>query len=156
MRAFLPMAILAVAAPNLTAQEWSPQQKEVLAWLDGIDWVDSYARVATSFDTYHPDFVAWHFPDDKPLDREAVAEWFTAWAADHSSVDMELKPLAVQVTGDVAVLHVAYREEATTKAGVKEKFAGRWTATALKEDGNWRFLTWTWLQTEPWPFGTKE
>jgi ketosteroid isomerase-like protein len=156
MRACLLLAIFAVAAPNLTAQEWSPQQQEVLAWLDGIDWIDSYARIATSFDIYHPDFVVWHYPDEAPQGREAVTDWFTEWAADHTSVEMELEPLAVQVVGDLAILHLVYREEATTKAGTAEKFAGRWTATAVKDAGAWRFLTWTWLQTEPWPFGGKE
>jgi ketosteroid isomerase-like protein len=150
------LAILAVAAPNLSAQEWSPQQKEVLAWLDGIDWMDSYARIATSFDTFHPDFVAWHYTDEAPGGREAVAEWITEWAAGHTSLEMEIEPLAVQRVGNLAILHVMYREEATTKAGGKEKYVGRWTATAMKEDGTWRFLTWTWLQTEPWPFGGKE
>ena len=149
MRACLLLAMLAVAAPNLQAQEWSPQQKEVLAWLKGIDWIDCYARVETSFDTYHPDFVVWQYTDEAPQGRKAVAAWFTEWAADHTNVEMALEPLAVQVVGDLAILHLAYREEATTKAGVTEKFAGRWTATAVKEDGAWRFLTWTWLQTEP-------
>lgn len=97
-------------------------------------------------------------PDPAPVlgQPAAVAEWITKWVTDHVSMDVEIEPLAVQRVGDFAVLHVTYRDEATTKAGVTETFVGRWTVTAVKEDGDWRFLTWTYLQREPWPFSGKE
>jgi uncharacterized protein (TIGR02246 family) len=53
----------------------------------------------------------------------------------------------------LAILQLSYQEEATDKSGTKAEYSGRWTATATREAGDWRFLAWAWLQMEPWPFG---
>jgi len=142
-------ALLLLTATPLVAQEWSEEEQQL------VDWVDRFAAEAYvgDVDTYlawfHPDFTAWNYSAAAPVDIESFREIVSKLLGAYDSFELEVTPLSVQLIGDVAVMHLGYRETMTASGGTEATLEGRWTATLKKEGGEWRFFTWTWFDTTP-------
>jgi ketosteroid isomerase-like protein len=56
----------------------------------------------------------------------------------------EFEPLHIEVVEDTAIGYMSYEEAWTTSAGEEEHHSGRWAATFVKHNGEWKFLNWSW------------
>ena len=101
--------VLALFSPPVAAQAWSPQQEEVLAHVracwdawrtkDFDRWI-SVCRPA-------PDFAHWQTGQGAP---QRIESWRKtaehSWRATSIQYDWyDIRPLVVQISGDVAVVH---------------------------------------------------
>ncbi|MBT8477473.1 MAG: nuclear transport factor 2 family protein [Gemmatimonadetes bacterium] len=146
-RAILLVALFLLAAPPLTAQEWSAEQQEVVEWLNTFTEV-AYGGTADEFMTWlHPEFTEWNYSEKEPTEMESMTEVVTEFFAGVESIVLRTKPRSVHVSGDVAVLHTWYRE-VITGGEAEGNYGGRWTIVLKKADGEWKHLAWTWIQED--------
>jgi len=125
------------------AQDWSKEQQEVWAfeqkqWSMGaakdLGWIDAMAHENLSF---------WSADRHAPQGKGSLARWAKYDNQNSTVLEQELHPLAITITGDVAVVHYTY-VVASENAEKKRKLAqGRYTDVLVKDDGRWKFLTWT-------------
>jgi hypothetical protein len=146
-RASLLVALMLLAAPPLAAQEWSAEEQEVVEWLDAFA-EEAYTGGADTFLAWiHPEITSWDYSTKTPLDWEPFTETVAELFASNASVELVIKPLSVQVFGDLAIVHAWYKETITGPDG-DAVFTGRWTAVLKKGGDGWRHLAWAWLQKE--------
>jgi ketosteroid isomerase-like protein len=147
--AYVLLAFLGVGLHSptpLTAQAWSPAQQEV------IDALQEYARVSMTGNVeeimsfFHPQFSAWDYAQEQPLNREGFQESLRYYFTTYRQTSFDIQPDAIQLRGKIAIAHLHYQEVFTDQAGVDTPMSGRWTAVMLKERGGWVFLAWLWFQ----------
>jgi ketosteroid isomerase-like protein len=145
---FVALGTVCLSPATLTAQEPSQAEQEILVTLQ------EYARVSMAGDVdeimkyFHARFSAWDYAQEGPVDRAGLREMLTFFLTEYKQTAFNVEPAAIHVHGDVAILHADYDEVFTDRAGVETPIAGRWTATLLKEEGKWLFLSWSWVQTD--------
>ena len=137
-----------ISPAPIAAQEWSPEQREVL------EAVYEYTRVSMRGDVdeimgyFHVDFHAWDYAQSRPLDRDSTQRVIEHFCERFEQVAFDVQPVAIQLHGDVAIAYLYYEETMRDAEAVDEIMSGRWTATLAKQDNEWVFLCWTWVQDE--------
>ncbi|UCC83867.1 MAG: nuclear transport factor 2 family protein [Gemmatimonadota bacterium] len=145
------LVVLGAATMNpakLTAQEPSQAEQEVLTTLQEYARVSMSGKVDEIMKYFHARFSAWDYAQAGPVDRAGLREMLTFYLTEYRQTAFNIEPAAIYVHGDIAILHADYDEVFTDQAGVETPIAGRWTATLLKEEGKWLFLSWAWVQTD--------
>ncbi len=116
--------------------------------------LEAYTRVSMAGDVdeimeyFHARFSAWDYAQEGPVDRAGLREMLAFYLGEYKQTAFNVEPAAVYVHGDIAILHADYDEVFTDQAGVETPISGRWTATLLKEEGKWLFLSWAWVETD--------
>ena len=130
---FLTVGVLLTA--QAFGQEWTTAQKEV--WkMEELYWelwrkgdLDGYMKL------FHKDCVSWHYRSEDPFDKASMREFISP----RIGIDVDkLKPLAVKVFGNVAVVHYYARWDMISKYAW-----GRVSHTWLKQDGKWQIIAGT-------------
>lgn len=89
------------------------------------------------------DFVGWNTGTPAPRNKASVQLWDRFSDSIGSMVAHELYPLAIVVSGDVAVAHYLYssaRED--KKKGDVEYVNGRYTDVLVRTPDGWKFIAW--------------
>ncbi len=144
--AILGAALLMPAAVN--AQDASQAEREVLATLEEYAQVSMAGDVEEIMTYFHARFSAWDYAQEGPVDRAGLREMLALLLSDYRQTAFNVEPAGIYVRGDIAILHADYDEVFTDRAGVATPMSGRWTATLVKEEGRWLFLSWSWIQTD--------
>lgn len=124
----------------LCAQEWSPAQKEV--WKNVEAYNALYAqRDFEGFVAYiHPDYRGWDYesalPDDKASTRKFMEHSFKTT----KTLVYDIKPVAIQIYGNVAFVHHYYTELYKDVEGKQKNSSGRWTDILLKQGDKWLII----------------
>jgi ketosteroid isomerase-like protein len=145
------LAVLGAATLNpatMTAQEPSQAEQEVLATLQEYARVSMAGNVDEIMTYFHARFSAWDYAQEGPIDRASLREMLALLLSDYRQTAFNIEPAGIFVHGEIAILHADYDEVFTDPAGVETPMAGRWTATLVKEEGKWLFLSWAWVQTD--------
>ena len=138
-RVLVPICALTMFAPlGLHAQQLTAVQQEVwdvvLACYDAHDSDDLMA-------CYHEDFLGWGLDNSVPMnkaDKRAVNA-----RVDESSENVwqHLKPVSVDVRGDVAVvLYVQSFVDRDKATGEETEGTVNWTDILVRDGGNWLWL----------------
>jgi hypothetical protein len=129
------------AAPVL-AQTWSPEQQEI--WrLEQEQWRLSAAKDPSWIESMvHPNASLWENGWPGPRKRESLTRWSKYEYASSTVLEQELFPIAVTITGNVAVAQYRYRTAREDLQKKREIATGRWTDVFIKEGGRWLFITW--------------
>jgi len=119
-------------------QEWTAEQKEVWTW-EVACWEST--DLESNMACFHEDFVGWGVgaasPSTKAERRPSFAESFET--TERSSI--ELKPLAIKIRGNLAILIYAGTWVEKNKAsGEETTHAEQWTDIAVKEGGQWFWI----------------
>jgi hypothetical protein len=130
-------------AATAAAQNWSPEQQEVwqlelqqwkMAAAEDTSWIDSMV---------HPNMRFWETSDPMPRDKASLKHWSRYDSENSTMLQHELFPIAITVTGNVAVVQYHYREARENFKKERETVIGRYTDVLIKENGRWMFITWT-------------
>ena len=139
------LCLLIVFPASLAAQEWSAEQKQV--WTA----VEAQWRVENNLEeflaTMHPNFSGWSYGDPLPSDKASVKKWHGHNLDKERIFLFELKPVAIQVHGTVAVVHYYYREVVKGIEGKEETRSGRFTDVWMKDGEKWLVIGWHGGQT---------
>jgi ketosteroid isomerase-like protein len=134
----------------IAAQEWSPEQKEVVEFLNEYTKSSMPGDMDVIMSYFHVDFSGREYSMTltEPLNRESVQKAMEDSYQNFKVLVFEVQPLTIQIHGDVAIAHSNFQETLRDANGVDNKLSGPWTATLLKQDKGWVFLSWTWLYLE--------
>lgn len=128
---------VAFFAPTTSAQDWSPQQKEV--WSRVQQCTGFF--VAKDFDSasgcVHDRFSGWLYGEPVPRSK-AYFNTVTRYMMQNLSVGAhDMRPVSIQVIGDVAVVHYYVF---MVFEGSPEVSQDRWTDVLVKENGVWKWI----------------
>lgn len=140
------VAVLITQPASLIAQEWSPAQREVIATFDAYTRASVDGDVEKIMSYFHPEFLGWDYKQARPLDLQQTRGMIEGFYSSYKLAGFDVEPLAVQVRDDVAIVHLRYRETMKMGGGPDVSISGPWTATLVKDGGNWLFLSWSWIQ----------
>jgi ketosteroid isomerase-like protein len=92
---------------------------------------------------WHEDFVGWPCSTWEPADKTNVANWVRNIRDKEWRLTYELKPLAIRLFGDIAVVHYAatYVFDYGDGTGAGEGEPRKFTHTWMKVDGQWQIIT---------------
>jgi hypothetical protein len=147
LRKFLSTIAMSLACVTFAgvaaAQNWTPAQQEV--WqLELQQWNMAAAKDTSWIDTMvHPNMRFWETGDPMPRDKASLKHWSRYDIENSTMLQHELFPIAVTVTGNVAVVQYHYREARENFKKERETVIGQYTDVLIKENGRWMFITWT-------------
>jgi ketosteroid isomerase-like protein len=137
---FIILAVLSVfilVFVPLQAQEWSAAQKEV--WKNVEAYWDLFAQGnLEGFLSYmHADYRGWSNSSALPEDKASSRKWLEYSMKNMKTAVYEIKPVAIQIFGNVAIVHYYYSEIMKNAEGKEESNNGRWTDVLMKQDTKW-------------------
>lgn len=141
---------LGVSSVAFTA-DFTPEEQAV--WqMEEAYWRYVQAGDVENYVTlWHDRFVGWPCFSATPSDKSKIGGWVQEIRDGKLKFTYELKPLAVRVFGDVAIVQYAavyvthYPDGTATGAGLWRKFTHTWQ----KIDGRWQIITGMCAAQEP-------
>jgi Domain of unknown function (DUF4440) len=135
------LALCSVAGAA-SAEGWSPEQQEI--WkVEQQQWKMSAAKDLSWIDTMvHPNMRYWERAEPMPRDKASLKHWSRFDAENSSTLEQELFPISVTVTGNVAVVQYDYMRASENYKKERETITGHYTDVLIKEGGRWLFLAW--------------
>jgi ketosteroid isomerase-like protein len=139
-RVILLVSLAALCTAPLLAQEWSAAQKEV--WKN----VETYWELASSKDMegfityFHEDFSGWADGSPLPDSKDQRAKLIKYSFPKTTTLIQTLKPVAIKVHGNVAIVHYYYSMITKTDDGEETPEQGRWTDILMKQGNKWAMI----------------
>jgi ketosteroid isomerase-like protein len=138
-------------ASNASGAQFTPEEQAV--WqMEETYWRDVEAGDVEAYVTlWHDDFVGWPCFASEPSDKSKIGGWVRDIRDNHWKLTYQLRPKAVRVFGDVAVVQYAaeyvldYGDGTHSGAGVWRKFTHTW----MKTGGRWKIITGMCAAQEP-------
>jgi ketosteroid isomerase-like protein len=124
----------------IPAQTWSPAEKEVLQAMDQCitAWKDKDLDAWMA--CHHDDYVSFRYGAPNTWNNDDLRKELSLAWANEDLVEWWIKPLAIRIVGDVAIIHyydyALYRD----KDGKERRSRMRWTDTLVKQGGNWLWI----------------
>lgn len=138
----LTTCILAAVAGAASAQSWSPEQQEL--WkLEEQQWQMSKAKDLSWIDKMvHPNISYWGVGMQAPQNKASLSRWNRYNDTNATVLEQELFPIAMTITGNVAVAQYRYMVASENYKKERETVWGRYTDVLIKEGGRWMFIAW--------------
>ena len=119
-------------------QEWTAEQQEVWAW-EVACWES--ADLESNMACFHEDFVGWGVESTSPTTRAERRTIFAQEFETNERVSNDLKPLAIKINGNTAVLvYLATFVRRNNETGEETTSVEQWTDVAVKEGGQWFWI----------------
>jgi hypothetical protein len=136
---FIGMAVISGTA---AAQTWSAAQQEV--WrVEEQQWKMAAAKDDSWIEKLvHPNLSYWDNDRPTPQDKASLARWNKYSSATGAVLEQELYPIAITITGNVAVVQYRYTMARENYKKDRETVHGHYTDVLVKEGGRWMFLAW--------------
>lgn len=140
-RTFPMAAVLLWALPwTASAQTFSQEEQEVWGALKSC--VETFAReeLEAGYACTHEDFVGWSL--DQPVQRTKGSDiaGTEAFCETRDVLSVELRPLAINVFGNTAILHYYGFWAMVGEDGQEGSQTTRWTDIMIKENGKWMWV----------------
>jgi hypothetical protein len=136
----------AVAAAMLSfgasAQNWNAEQQEVwnlelqqwkMAAAEDLSWIDSMV---------HPNLSYWESGQPMPQNLASLNRWNRYAATNGATLEQELMPISIAITGNVAVVTYYYQVAREDNDKKREMVTGRYMDVLMKDNGRWKFIAW--------------
>ena len=139
-RIVMGIAIVLVLSAPILAQDWSPEQKEV--WASEVAYWKALADrdMKGATDYMHESYRGWFYGDTLPAGKAAAKAGFEHSFPITKVFHHEVKPIAILVQGNAAVVHYVLSAHFTNEKGEHESGEQRWTDMLVKEGGKWLLL----------------
>lgn len=140
---FAMVALIAMIATTVVAQEWTKEQKEVWQVVEN-SWMKWKAGdMDGAFAYLHPKFQGWSDDSPLPVNRETVVQWYKSMEGIQKAEGYQINPARIVVADNAAVVHYYFQYSVTYTMGeVKkhEKGEGKYVEFLVKEGGKWLCL----------------
>lgn len=136
----VPLAIL--ASGRAFAIDLDDRQEEVWQMEETYWHYVSSGNVEAYVSLWHDDFVGWPCFSWTPARKANIGSWVEEIRDNHWTLTYDLRPEAVQLFGNVAVVHYAaeyvfgYPDGTSRGKGDWRKFTHTW----MKVDGDWKII----------------
>ena len=123
---------------TVQGQDWTAEQRELWDW-EVACW--DAKDIDSNMACFHEDFVGWgadsHVPTNRADRRITHARGFET----SDQVYLFLKPLAIKIHGNTAVLiYMATYTQRDKVTGEETTYVEQWTDVALRENGRWAWI----------------
>lgn len=142
IRPMWPSVLLLAFAGTVSAQTWSAEQQEIwefeeaqwqMAKNEDMSWMDTMV---------HPNLSFWDIDQQSPQNKASLGRWTRYNSSNNTVLEQELFPIAITITGNLAVVHYRYVVARENYKKDRETVSGRYTDILLKEGGKWMFISW--------------
>jgi ketosteroid isomerase-like protein len=134
------VVILIFAGSSVSEQEWSKEQKEAWKLIETF-WEFYSAKDAEGcLACFHQDYMGWSYRDKLPHNKLSLEESIKFNLENYSTDSYEIKPVAISIFDDVAIVHFNYSGVYSDTAGNTGSYKGRMTDILIKQDGKWVFI----------------
>jgi Domain of unknown function (DUF4440) len=124
------------------AQSWSAEQQEIWQF-EEQQWKMAAAKDASWIDAMvHPNISYWETGEAMPQNRASLARWFRYDSTNSTTLEHELSPISILITGNVAVVNYYYSAAVEDHKKEREMVTGHYMDVLIKENGRWKFLAW--------------
>lgn len=140
-RGVIALAAL-LSSLGAAAQQWSAEQQAIwdleqqqwkMAAAEDLSWTDSMV---------HPNLSYWETGQPMPQDLASLKRWNRYAAANGATLEQELMPISIVVTGNVAVVNYYYQVAREDNDKKREMVTGRYMDVLVKDNGRWKFIAW--------------
>ena len=135
--AFFALSLLTPAQPA-HAQEWSPEQDEVLSTLKDLWRYSTEGDIDSWYALVSEDYRGWSVADPIPMDK-AATRWRNS-QRNWQRIFYQIQPLAIDIHGDVAIIFYSYMADMAHPDGSRSTSTGRWTDVFRREGGRWLLI----------------
>lgn len=124
------------------AQQWNAEQQEI--WdLEQQQWKMAAAEDFGWIETMvHPRLSYWETGQPMPQDLASLKRWNRYSAANGATLEQELMPISIVITGNVAVVNYYYQVAREDNDKKREMVTGRYMDVLIKDNGRWKFIAW--------------
>ena len=124
------------------AQSWSAEQQEIWQF-EEQQWKMAAAKDPTWIDAMvHPNVSYWETGEAMPQNRASLTRWFRYDSTNGTTLEQELSPISIVITGNVAVVNYYYSVAVENYKKEREMVTGHYMDVLIKENGRWKFLAW--------------
>ena len=128
---------LGLGFTSVFAQDWSPAQKEVWKNVNTYWDIMSKGDINGFLEYFHADYAGWENGEPLPSSKDETKKWMTFAYQGSKVLIYEIKPVAIKIHGDVAIVDYFYTTVKENKEGKKNAESGRWTDILLKQGTKW-------------------
>lgn len=145
-RRIVSIGLVACAAWMLSspasAQGWNAEQQEV--WqVEEQQWKMAAAKDQSWIDSMvHPNVSYWETGQAMPQNRASLTRWFRYQSTTATTLEQELTPISIVVTGNVAVVNYYYSAARENQKKEREMVTGHYMDVLIKDGGRWKFIAW--------------
>jgi ketosteroid isomerase-like protein len=131
---------------KVQAKAWTPEQQEVVDAFSGFFAAALRGNFEEIKAYWHPNIVGWDINQDSPMIHDDFLKGEEGFFKDYKFTKLEFEPLAVQVEGKTAIIHLNYDGVFIDRAGKETTMSGHWTTTMVKQDKKWVILSNVWKE----------
>jgi len=122
---------------QLSAQEWSDKQKEVWKNVETYWDLDAKRDLEGVLGYFHDDYSGWFNRSALPGNKASTRKWVGHFFETTKILVQEIKPVAIKIHGNMAVVHYYYSRLVKDVEGKERNRSGRWTDILMKQGDKW-------------------
>jgi len=131
---------LLISSAQVQAQTWSPAEKEVLQAIDDCLRAAKEENLEAWMACTHDDFVGFGYGSPNTWNKADARKNVPLRWANQDLIEWWIKPLAIRIVGDVAIIHYYGHELNRDKDGKETRSRNRWTDIMVKQGGKWVWI----------------
>jgi Domain of unknown function (DUF4440) len=136
------LGVLSLLPMLAAAQTWTAEQQEIWT-LEEQQWQMTKDKDLSWIDKMvHPNISYWDVQQPGPQNKASLTRWNRYGNSASTVLEQELFPIAVTITGNLAVAQYRYTMIAEDYKKERERTTGRYTDVLIKEGGRWLFIAW--------------
>ena len=132
--------LLFLFVANVSAQQWTDEQKAVWAGVDAY-WKVSMTDKPMDFLSYFDDsYSGWSYDNEAPGTKADAQKSLGYWTTKGKTVYYVITPARIWVNGDFAYVHYYYTQVTESTEGKPNTEKGRWTDILMKKGDKWMLV----------------
>lgn len=137
-RFLLAISVFTIFASNhLVAQEWSAKQLEVWKNVQTYWDLDAKRDLDGFMSYFDEDYSGWFNMDPLPGTKAEARKSLNYDFANNKILLQEIKPVAIKVHDNIAIVHYYYSRLVQNKEGKESMRRGNWTDILMKQGNKW-------------------
>ena len=140
--ASLAFLVVVALVGTASAQTWSAEQQEIWKF-EQQQWQMSKDKDSSWIDKMvHANLSYWETGEAMPRGMASLTRWNKYSNANNTTLEQEIFPISMTITGNVAVAQYYYRVARENFKKERETVTGRYMDVLVKEGGTWKFIAW--------------
>jgi ketosteroid isomerase-like protein len=131
------LCFILFASTPLLAQEWSAAQKDVWKNVEAYWALDAAGNLEGFMSYFHDNYIGWALNEPLPYNKATVRKFLEYGYKTEKTLLYDIKPVAINVFGTVAIVDYYYTEIAKDAEGKEKTRTGRWADIVMKQGDKW-------------------
>jgi ketosteroid isomerase-like protein len=136
---FTALFIVVILSGGTSAQQWSPEQKDVWAGVQKY-WEINNSDPQAYFKYFDDSYLGWSYDYETPGTKENAVKSSKYFSSKSKQQFNTITPARIWVNGDFAFVHYYYTQVSENNDGKPNTEKGRWTDILMKKNGTWMIV----------------